>query len=40
MRWHPLVVAGALVAASFAGALVVPWLFLGALAGLATSGST
>ncbi|WP_285508604.1 hypothetical protein [Actinokineospora sp. NBRC 105648] len=39
-RWHPLVVAGVLVAAAVGGAALVPWLFLGATAGLATSGST
>jgi hypothetical protein len=39
-RWHPVAVVAALAAAAVGGAAVAPWLFLGATAGLATSGST
>ncbi|MCP2274407.1 hypothetical protein [Actinokineospora diospyrosa] len=45
LRWHPVVLATALTAAAVAGILIsgdqwAPWVFLGATAGLATSGST
>ncbi|MBM7774157.1 hypothetical protein JOD54_004361 [Actinokineospora baliensis] len=45
LRWHPVVLALTLTAATVISILVtgdhrVPWVFLGATAGLATSGST
>ncbi|WP_018680408.1 hypothetical protein [Actinokineospora enzanensis] len=40
MFWHPLVLASLLATAALGGAAFVPWLFLGATAGFATSGST
>ncbi|PPK67195.1 hypothetical protein V5P93_003533 [Actinokineospora auranticolor] len=47
MPWHPLALASALLAATLGGASsavlgvgFLSWLFLGATAGFATSGST